>query len=364
MKMVLAYTSHISSTYDVARYYHTAFENLGVKVKPFVFYNEFLIASKGLEWWQEVKPTYQYSDSDAIYMASKNLMADIAFFQPDVVVIIYGLTIEPQVYESLKRLRDGMKKSFRLVLIQTEGPYHVEQELNCAFWADMVFNNERPFVDKLRQICRLSYWLPQAYEHTVHYPGNENINREYADVYFCGSGHRTRLKTFEAVNWDDLNVRIEGYFTDIDDSPIKDLIANEIVPNAIVADRYRNSRLCLNFHRNGGLMIKYQSMNPSTIITSEVDIPFNGVYNLNNRFFEIAACQTVQLVDATRMELRDSFSECPTYTSADEIGEMARWYVGHPGQSEKIAKGLCASVEGRTYLNNAKMVLKRICSVM
>jgi hypothetical protein len=50
--MLFAYTSHVSSTYDVARYYHMAFERLGVNVKPFVFYNEFLIAGKGLQWWE------------------------------------------------------------------------------------------------------------------------------------------------------------------------------------------------------------------------------------------------------------------------------------------------------------------------
>ena len=363
MKMLFAYTSHVSSTYDVARYYHMAFEKLGVNVKPFVFYNEFLIAGKGLQWWESVQPSYMYTDADAVYIASKNLMADVAFFQPDVVVLIYGLTLDVNLYHSMKTLRDSLKKPFLLVSIQTEGPYQVEQELNCAFWSDMVFNNERPFVDRLRQVCKMSYWLPQAYEDTIHYPG-VGLTRDYADVYFCGSGHRSRLKTLEGVDWTGIDFKLEGYFHDIDQSPINQYCKNEIVANAIVADRYRTSKVCLNVHRAEGVMVKYESIEPPIRATTDVDIPENSVYNLNNRFFEIAACQTVQLVDATRMELRDSYRECPTYSTADEIGVLARWYLGNSLQAERVAKNLYALVEGRTYLNNAKTVLRHIESAI
>jgi hypothetical protein len=249
-------------------------------------------------------------------------------------------------------------------MLLTESPYEAGKELGIAHRADMVFTNEVTFLRWLRRIQPVSYYLPHAYCEEVHYP-NGNVGKE-TDIFFCGSQTTQRMMHFSDAELYKLNFKLIGYFPSIKDGTVPELgdcYEEGNIPNGIVANHYRSTKIGLNYHRESGKRLTFERHDNNIHAVSH-DIVYIGVFgephSLNPRAIEIAACGTFQLCDASRIGLKEQFGDSvETFDCAEELSDKARFYLAHDDLREKMAKRALQKVEGRTYLKNACTILEK-----
>jgi spore maturation protein CgeB len=193
-----------------------------------------------------------------------------------------------------------------------------------------------------RQIGPAEY-MPHAYRESVHHPAAPGTEPEY-DLAFIGTGFPSRVKFFSQMDLAGLNVRLAGLWMDLpEDSPMRDWTAAEAgdcVDNTETARIYRRSRTGINVYRR------------------EAEAAHEG---------EGAACGPREIEMAAsglwfardpRPESDELFPMLPSYTSPAEASDIIRWALAHPAERAEAADKARAAVEGRTFTEHAKKLLR------
>lgn len=364
-KVLICYSGHSSSTFDVSRYLTRGFKKAGYKVRPFRYDTEVTMASAMVRAWrQENGAESQESSGDAFYLATRSLIADIATFQPQLVVIVTGILLFADAWPWMKELQKALRKPFVTGLLLTESPYREEEELNIAPWANIVWTNERAFLPKLRAFHPLSYWMPHAYCDTVHHPGNGGETQH--DVYFCGTGKVSRVKMLSDTDWTGINFRLEGVFPDLEQfvPSLLPYYVEGLVHNEAVAEKFRHSAICLNRHRREAERVVLRLQKPGLrqrVETRPYLIRDGDAHCLNDRAFQIAACGNLQLCDTGRQELQEAFGESvPTYNSPEELRDKVLFFLAHETERKRLAALAYDRIRHRTYANNAATMVRQV----
>jgi hypothetical protein len=188
--------------------------------------------------------------------------------------------------------------------------------------------------------------MPHAYRPDVHYP--DPGAAKLWDLAFIGTGFKSRLRFFEQMDLDGLDVRLDGPWMDVpDDSPLRqyaDPAPDGCVGNEQTADIYRQSRAGLNFYRREG-----------------EDAHAGEGWACGPREIEMAACGLWFMRDP-RPESDELFGMLPAFTDAAEASELLRWALAHPQDREEAAGKARAAIEGRTFANHARKLLAMINS--
>ena len=256
---------------------------------------------------------------------------------PDLVVVISGFYVHPWTWDILKF------RPHKTAVIFTESPYEDDRQLTLVEKAapDVVVLNDPINIGKFRAAHDKVIYLPHCYDPDIHYPSTQPPD---TDFVFVGTGYQDRIELLDAVNWDGLTVKLAGNWN-TEHTQLSPFLVNppaECIDNRDAADLYRRAKVSMNRYRR------------------EANRPeLRDGYAVGPREVELAACQTFFLRD-DREESNVLFPMLPTFTTADELEEMIRWWAAHDRARNKAAVRARQQIINRTFDQNTRRLLQLV----
>lgn len=288
----------------------------------------------------------------AAYLASGDVIGVAVDEMVDAVIVVNGLLFPPSRAKVLQRL------GIPVVCYGTESPYFDRAERDIAPFYTHWFTNERTSVSKFSDLTR-SFYLPHAYNPSVHVPG-EIDPAKACDVVFVGGGFPERKATLAGVDWTDIDHRIHGTLWDLDIEQEAgqrafsrgDRYSIGVIPNEETCVWHRSARIALNMHRQ------------MTYIEANIPLPSDTVCeSLGPRAYEIPACGGFMLCDDERSELFDVYGDSAAPFRAWDSASLEReirYYLTHDSARERKQAAQAEAVKAHHWGARAKTILETI----
>ena len=271
------------------------------------------------------------------------LIKAIEGFKPDLFLTVFGLHIEPEIFQLLKK--EGIVSCCWFL----DDPWGFEEASRIAPNYDFFFTHEPTTVEKYKAIgVKNAYYLPEACNSNMHRRVDlteEEKARYSCDLSFVGRPHSNRIGFLERLADYDLGIWGDGW-DDIDLSPrLKGCIKGGEVPQQEMVKIFNVSKIALNLHPTSGLkgMEAGEGICPRT--------------------FAIAGSGAFQLVD-WRGEMERLFrvgEEIITFRDIDEVPGLVDYYLNHPDERRTMAKRVQERVyKEHTYKRRIEEMLKFI----
>ena len=275
----------------------------------------------------------------ACAMAAQGLQAALYSYWPDVVIVMSGFFLPPDLYHLIRAHRH------HLVLWCTESPYEDDRQLAMAHAADTVIVNDPVNIDQFIERNERTFYIPHGYDPAVHRPGAGKPEWD-CDFSFVGTGYPSRVEFFEKVDFDGIRATFAGNWQNVtDDSPMMPMLAAErghCIDNPMAAHLYRSSKVSANLYRK------------EAAATDLVD-----GWAMGPREVELAACGTFFLREP-RSESDKVLWMLPSFDGPHDFGEQLRWWLARPEQRTEVATAARAAVEDRTFRNLTAGLLAKI----
>jgi spore maturation protein CgeB len=324
------------SVADVHRGWCKAFTQLGCQVVNFNladrldFYTQAHVERGG-------RFVRAFDDEGALHLAAKGIEAAAFEVWPDLIVVTSGFFVPPAIYQLAR------ERGFKVVLNHLECPYEDTRQMIRAGLVDANIINDPTNLESFRAVNPNTWYLPAAYDPDVHSPGPGHPDL-VCDFAFVGTGFDSRIRFFEAVRWEGIDVAFAGNWTETDvNSPLRKFVVHDLAecfPNDRTAELYRSAKISANLYRK------------------EAQAPgLEHGWAVGPREVELAACGTFFLREP-RPEGDELFPMLPTFSSPAEFGEQLRWWLNHETAREDAAQAVRAAVQNRTFINNAKALLR------
>lgn len=164
VKILMVNPGASSSVIDVHNGLTKALARAGHEIVPYYLDKHIDSMSAWLKWqWRRAgKPDPAPTQADILYLAGTPILERSLRFLPDWVIVVSAMYVHPDVLLMLKRL--GVPTAY----VFTESPYDLEQEMKVAPLATVCFTNERSSVDQFRTVNPHTYYLPHAFDPSVH----------------------------------------------------------------------------------------------------------------------------------------------------------------------------------------------------
>lgn len=337
MRAIVAAPGPHFSVADVYDGWCKGLAEIGVKVMPYRL-DEVLDVFDS-SWckrdgrWQRTFPTTE----DAVTVSGDVMKARAFDWWPDLVIVVSGFFMPSDVIEMLRA------RNMKTVLLATESPYQDDQQLKWAEQYDLVVLNDPTNLEQFRSVTDAVY-IPHAHDPSKHKPGNRAGLR--SDFAWCGTAYPSRVRFFEQVDWDGLNVRLAGNWDTIpQDHPLAQFVQHpldECCPNDETIRLYQGALTSCNLYRreaNSTEMVQGWAMGPREV--------------------ELAACGTWFARDP-RPESDQVLWMYPTFTDPDELGAQIRWALSHETQRTEATIVARRAVADRTFSNNARSLLAHL----
>jgi len=272
-------------------------------------------------------------------MASKGLEAACYEFWPDVVVVVSGFFLPPEVYDLIR------SRGHHLVLWCTESPYEDDRQVMQAPRVDTVILNDPTNIDRFREHNPRTWYVPHAYDPAVHYPGRGDDDLR-CDFSFVGTGYPSRIEFFERVDWTGIKARFAGNWAGLPEgSPLEPFMMHDrglCMDNPDAAKLYRSTSVGANLYRK----------------EAEADDLVDG-WAMGPREVEMAATGLFFLREP-RGESDDVLWMLPTFDGPEDFGDLVRWWRDHPTQRQEAARKAREAVADRTFQQTTAGLLKLI----
>ncbi len=337
MRAIVASPGPKFSVSDVYDGWLSGLVQAGVQVMPYRLderldvFDSSWIKRKGA--WQRTFATTE----DAVWLAAELLKSAFLDWWPDLVLVVSGFFVPPDVVESLRA------RNAKVVLLATESPYQDDQQLEWAKAYDAVILNDPTHLEQCNQICP-TWYTPHAHDPERHRPARGDLLR--SDFAWCGTAYPSRVRFFEQVDWDGLHVRFAGNWDTISpDHPLAAFVQHpldECCPNDETVRLYQGALTSANLYRreaNSADQVAGWAMGPREV--------------------ELAACGTWFARDP-RPESDRVLWMYPTFTDPSELGDQVRWALAHPAQRYEATLAARAAVADRTFAHNAKSLLSHL----
>lgn len=278
------------------------------------------------------------NDEDAQRLAAKGIEVVCYEWWPDIIVIVSGFFIPPDVWGVLAR------RPHHVVLWCTESPYEDDRQAQPARYADTVILNDPTNLVSMREINKRTFYMPHSFDPERHRP--DDTVEKTIDFAFVGTGFPSRIEFFEKVDWTGINAVFGGNWMWLDpDSPLKPLLAHPLevcMSNAEAADLYRSAKVTANLYRKE---------------TSEGGT--HQGFAIGPREVELAACGSFFMREP-RAEGDELFHMLPTFTTPVEFEDALRWWLAHPVERELAAAQARGAIANRTFHNTAASLLRLV----
>lgn len=242
------------------------------------------------------------------------LERDCVAWEPDVVLVIKGGPITPELIRRLKA-----RLETRFVNYFPDNPLWMIP-FECIEAYDVFFTKERYALASLQQVgLRNLHYLPMYCVPSLHHPvtlSAEEARRFSAPLSFVGSRYDYRERFVRALADQPLRLWGQGW------SRSSDTVVRRMVAGGPVYGRdklcvYSGSTLSLNHHH-----------------------PMNDIVGVNTRAFELAAAGACQLVDAKDdiARLFKAGEEVVSYRDLAELRRHLEYYLAHPDEARAIGE--------------------------
>lgn len=332
MKILVARPGPGFSVQDVAQGWVDGLRECGCQV---VDYNlEDRIAFYGNA---ELEGKQAFTPEAAIHLAVKGIENALYEWWPDLVVVISGFFLEPNLYQLMRARGHGV------VLIHTESPYQDDEQIERAAFPDINIINDPTNLERFRAVNPNTWYLPHAYDPARHRPRppKEECRSDFA---FVGTGYPSRVAFLEQVNWDGIDVALAGNWRSLTgQSPLRKFVAHDIeacCDNTEAVDLYCATKVSANLYRR-------EAQRPE----------LSAGWAMGPREVELAACGTFFLTEP-RGENLEVLPMVPTFDGPADFSDQLAWYLTHPGERATIATTARAAVANRTFLSNARELLR------
>jgi spore maturation protein CgeB len=285
----------------------------------------------------EIDGTRAFDTDAALRLAAKGVENAAYEAWPDVVVVVSGFFLEQPIYE-LMRARGHL-----VVLIHTESPYQDDEQVEKASWPHVNLINDPTNLDRFCAVNPNSWYMPHAYHPERHRP-RPTRDECRSDFCFVGTAYPSRVAFFEAVDWSGIDVALAGNWQSLHpESPLRKFLAHDIeecCDNDDAVDLYAATEASVNLYRR------------------EAHAPdLTAGWAMGPREVELAACGTFYLTEA-RGENRAVLPMVPTFDGPDDFADKLRWYLSRPDERAGIVAAARQAIAGRTFVNNARELLR------
>jgi spore maturation protein CgeB len=331
--LLVADTASFALT-DVYYGYQRAFKNIGVAYEGFPYHQFREVLSE--------KMCYHIAHSTA-------LIKDNNFTH---VMFIGGLNIPSFIYKNLYHIKN--------VIVATEDPHTSKPLLDHLDYIDYYFSNERVIGNNKN--LKNTYYCPTAactFE-CGKLPINKLSEKYHSDILFLGALYPNRAKLLEhlipIVEKYKLNFKICGHMMYMSrKSPLwKYVYDARTVPHAETISYYNGAKAIINIHRDP----KWNARNNS--YKNPFKIPAKAE-SLNPRAYEVPLCQGFMLLDDTRAEAREIFTdkEVGFFSDGPSLAKAAEYYLKGEGKRKREAMAFNAYKnisENHTYTHRALFI--------
>jgi hypothetical protein len=281
-----------------------------------------------------------FSGDAAASMAAKGLEAALYEWWPDVVIIVSGFFMPPQMWGVLAR------RPHHVVYWCTESPYEDDRQARGARYADSVVLNDPTNLDTFRKdVNERTIYVPHSYDPDVHYPGTGTTEHDFV---FVGTGFPSRIEWLERVDWTGIDAKLAGNWNLVEDgSPLEPLLLHErgfCVDNKDAAELYRTAKVSLNLYRkehSEGSHADGWAMGPREV--------------------ELAACGTFYFREP-RGEGDELFPHLPIVSTPEAFGSELRWWLTNDAARRDAADQARRLVADRTFHSSARRLLDFVAS--
>lgn len=337
MKILLVHPGASMSTADVHRGLKTALEIAGHQIYDYALDGRIERSGAWLEycWRKGGKVTPRPTAADIQYHSGEPIIARALRIQPDVVLVVSGMYLHPDLFVMMKRAHLNVATLF------TESPYDDERQVRLLPYIDVAWTNER-----LSAKDGVKY-IPHACDPVVHStePTVEDPTVLAHDVVFVGTGFQERVDLLESVDWTGIDLGLYGAWELIASrSRLRQYLRGEYIDNTTAAALYRKAKVGLNLHRRS---MGFGKGAPQVLHAE----------SMNPRAYELAAAGCFTISDR-RAELTDVFGDLvPTFTNGSELRALLdRWLEDDKGRAD-ISAQLPTVVAAHTWTNRAAQII-------
>ena len=275
--------------------------------------------------------------SDQSYeLAVNGLYAALYKTRPDILFVVSGFFVPAQLLDRARR------SGTRVVLLHTESPYEDERMLATAPFVDLLLVDDPTNIEAFQAITTTAY-VPKGYRPSLHHPGPA-VEALRSDLAFVGTGYESRIRFFEDMELDGLDVLLAGNWQQLEESsPLHRYVATdpeECLPNEKTTDVYRSAKVGINLYRREAQRPELSqgwSMGPRELEMAAVGLPF---------------------ARDPRGEGDELLPMLPTFTTPAEATDIVRWFLAHDDERAKAGALAREAVADRTFDSYAAVLLR------
>lgn len=275
------------------------------------------------------------SVADVMYHAGTGALEMALRHQVDVVLVVSGMFLHPDVVVMMKRA------GLMVTVLFTESPYDTDKELRMARIVDGCWTHERSVVPAFALVTKAGY-LPHGWHPLRHQPGAQDGDADAPshDVVFVGSAFPERVTWFDSVDWTGIDLGLYGCFDAIGSRHrLRRYVRGGTVSNAMAASLYRRAKINLNLYRAS---------------------PGWRSESLNPRAYELAALGAFHLSEA-RAEVAEMFGDAvPTFATATEASALIRSWLADDVGRRRLAAQLPGCVHHASWTDRAATILEDV----
>ena len=270
-------------------------------------------------------------------MAANGIYAALYKVRPDVLVVVSGFFLPPDVYV---RARDYGTK---VVILHTEEPYEHERELGMAPFVDLHVLNDPTNLAEFEALAP-SVYIPHCYRPSLHSPGPA-VPELLSDFAFVGTGYPSRTAFFEAMNLDGLEVVLAGNWEHL---PTTSPLCRVRVARAGPVPRQRPGGRHLPVGEGRDQHVPPRRHQGRALRTAgrwgraRWRWPRSACRSCGSRAARVTRCCTC----------------CRRSPARSMRATLLRWWLAHPDERAETALKARAAIEDRTFGNAAAAVLQ------
>ncbi len=345
MRVLLVHPGASWSTADVEAGLRFGLQHHGVQVISYRLDQRIEMAHKWLHvmWRKKAKIDATLPKphrGDVIYQAGVGALEMALRHQVDVVLVVSGMFLHPDVIVMMKRA------GLRVTVLFTESPYDHEREMAFAKLADGCWTCERSVVPDFQAVNPNAGYLAHGWHqerHTLNAPMDSDVPSH--DVVFVGSAFPERVAWFNAIDWTGIDLGLYGLWHDSGlKKQVKACVKADTIGNELASMLYRRAKIGLNLYR---VSKGFGTYTPMTHIAE----------SLSPRAYELAACGAFHISEY-RDEVPEVFgAKVPTFQTPTEAAALIRlWLADASGRADTAAQ-LPACVAEASWIHRAATVV-------
>jgi len=282
-----------------------------------------------LHGFQALGHTVQVVDANLV-PAPEDSDADV-----DLLFVVHGLDLPSE------RVRAWRARGVTTAVYLLDEPYEVDRTTGWARHYDFVFSVDRITVP-VHQQCTQARFLPLAYNASIFNPDGPRVPSR---ILVLGTPFGAREKYLAELRdkWGDLTTWVGPGWKQFSPAGVHH---DRFVTPPECAALYRGADIVINIHRDSHWS-HFGELNKSGLEAT----------HLNPRFWEAAACRTLQLC-SYRRDLDKFAPQCPSFKTVDEFTKKLEYFVNNEKARQDKAARVYNKIKHHTYQSSCIAVLK------